>query len=65
MDAGPVQNSSPLRMESMKDPETATIFVGFDRRTDTELPGWYAERNRVSEPVSRILPTREHLRQQV
>ncbi len=39
-------------MESMKDPETATVFAGLDGRTDTELPEWYAEQYGGPEPIS-------------
>jgi len=39
-------------MESMKDPETATVFAGLDGRTDTELPSWYVDRKEKIQPVS-------------
>jgi hypothetical protein len=39
-------------MESMKDPETATVFAGLDGRTDTELPEWYAEQHGGAESIS-------------
>ena len=39
-------------MESMKDPETATVFAGLDGRTDTELPSWYAGRKGGIRPIS-------------
>jgi hypothetical protein len=46
-------------MESMKDPETATVFAGLDGRTDTELPDWYAEQHGGPEPISFSAAIRE------
>jgi len=46
-------------MESMKDPETTTVFAGLDGRTDTELPEWYAEQHVGPEPVSFSAAIRE------
>ena len=36
----------------MKDPESRTIFVDVDGRTDTELPEWYQQRQRGDDLVT-------------